>query len=120
MGKGKKKTKGKKREGKTVRDDTGVVLLRDDTGVVLLRADTGVALRVTQEQMERARLAASYRTEDPLKNWTRLQNEECPICILPLYPFACFLYLMEHLVSIIVLPVVKKYVGAARLVLSAR
>jgi len=34
--------------------------------------------------MERARLAATNRTEDPLKNWTRLQNEECPICMLPL------------------------------------
>ena len=29
-------------------------------------------------------MAATNRTEDPLKNWTRLQNEECPICMLPL------------------------------------
>ena len=41
----------------------------------------------TPQQCERARLAAANRTEDPLKNWTRLRNKECPICMLPL-PFA--------------------------------
>ena len=40
----------------------------------------------TEQQKERAIEAAVNRTEDPLKNWTRLQNEECPICMLPL-PF---------------------------------
>ena len=37
-----------------------------------------------QVLVERARLAAANRTEDPLKNWIRIQNEECPICMLPL------------------------------------
>ena len=36
-------------------------------------------LATTPEQMERARLAAANRKEDPLKNWTRIQNEECSI-----------------------------------------
>ena len=72
MGKGKKKkgNKGKK-NGKKVRDDTGVSLYASN-------------LATTPEQMERARLAAANRKEDPLKNWTRIQNEECPICMLPL------------------------------------
>ena len=67
MGKGKKKkgNKGKK-NGKKVRDDTGVSLYASN-------------LATTPEQMERARLAAANRKEDPLKNWTRIQNEECPI-----------------------------------------
>ena len=65
MGKGKKKTKRKKRGGKKQKDDS------DSEGP-------------THEQMEMARLAAANRTEDPLKNWTRPQNEECPICMLPL------------------------------------
>ena len=38
----------------------------------------------TEQQKERAIEAAVNRTDDPLKNWTRLQNEECPICMLPL------------------------------------
>jgi len=32
----------------------------------------------------RAKEAADKRTEDPLKNWIRPHNEECPICLLPL------------------------------------
>ena len=73
MGKGKKKTKGKKRNGgkKTEGD-------KDEGG--------SLWLQITTEQQERARLAASNRIEDPLKNWTRPQFEECPICMLPL-PF---------------------------------
>ena len=75
MGKGKKKAnKGKNRSGgkkEKVREDTGV---------------GGSSHNITPELEERARLAAENRTEDPLKNWTRLQNEECPICMLPL-PF---------------------------------
>ena len=72
MGKGKKKkTKRKKRGGKKQKDNL------DESSW-----DEGP----TPEQMEMARLAAANRTEDPLKNWTRLQNEECPICMLPL-PF---------------------------------
>ena len=64
MGKGKKKTKGKKRSsGKKEK-------VRDDA--------------FSPEQLESARLAAANRKEDPLKNWTRLQNEECPICMLPI------------------------------------
>ena len=71
MGKGKKKkaNKGKKKDGKKTENDTGL---------------GGTSLPVTPEQMERAISAAANRTEDPLKNWTRLQNEECPICMLPL------------------------------------
>ena len=70
MGKGKKKSnKGKKRGGKKNREDTCV-------------GDS--SRNIPPELMERARLAAASRTEDPLKNWTRLQNEECPICMLPL------------------------------------
>jgi hypothetical protein len=75
--KGKKKTnKGKKSSGgkkEKVRDDTGV----DDSSY----------LQITPEQRERARSAATNRTEDPLKNWTRPMQDECPICMLPL-PFA--------------------------------
>ena len=73
MGKGKKKTKGKKkREGKKLREETGV----DDSSTFQLQLDPA--------HMERARLAAANRKEDPLKNWTRLLNQECPICMLPL------------------------------------
>ena len=32
----------------------------------------------------RAKEAAGKRMEDPLKNWIRPHNEECPICLLPL------------------------------------
>ena len=80
MGKGKKKAKGKKnRDGKKSRDDA-------------VGEGHFIAQELTPEQKERARLAAANRTEDPLKNnWTRLQNEECPICMLPLpYPQAEF------------------------------
>ena len=77
MGKGKKKTKGKKRSG-------GKKVREDDTNV---NVDDSSRLQITPEQYEKAREAAANRTEDPLKNWTRLQNEECPICMLPL-PFA--------------------------------
>ena len=72
MGKGKKKTKGKKRGGNKV----------NDTGL----GDTST-WQATPEQLERARLAATNRAEDPLKNWIRPKNEECPICMLPL-PFS--------------------------------
>ena len=73
MGKGKKKKANKgKKNGKKVRDDK-------DEG-----DSSTVQITMSMEQIERARLAASNRTEDPLKNWTRLQNEECPICMLPL------------------------------------
>ena len=71
MGKGKKKAnKGKKRGGEKNREDAVV--------------GNSLRLQITPEQMERARLAAANRKEDPLKNWTRIQNEECPICMLPL------------------------------------
>ena len=74
MGKG-KKAKGKKRSGGRKRKEENPKdwIISDYT-------------EPSQEQIERSRLAASNRTEDPLKNWTRLQNEECPICMLPL-PF---------------------------------
>ena len=36
------------------------------------------------EDVIRAQEAAEKRTEDPLKNWVRPHNEECPICLLPL------------------------------------
>ena len=75
MGKGKKKkaNNGKKKKAdKRTEDDTNV----DDSSTWV----------IPEEQYERARLAAANRTEDPLKNWTRLQNDECPICMLPL-PF---------------------------------
>ena len=72
MGKGKKKKANKgKKNGKKVMDDTGVGLYAS-----YLHA-------TTPEQKERARLAAANRTEDPLKNWTRPMQEECPICMLP-------------------------------------
>ena len=88
MGKGKKKSnKGKKRRGdkkEKVRDNTNV----DDSSSVQI---TPELLGPSPEQMERAVLAAerailaaTNRTEDPLKNWTRLQNEDCPICMRPL------------------------------------
>ena len=84
MGKGKKKkaNKGKKSSGgKKVRDDK-------DGG-----DSSTVQITMSMEQIERARLAAANRTEDPLKNWTRLQNEDCPICMLPLPHGAnCFMY----------------------------
>ena len=86
MGKGKKKTKGKKRSGgkkEKVREETSV------DGFSTWMITLGQArVQITQEHIERAREAAANRTEDPLKNWTRLQNEECPICMLPM-PFAC-------------------------------
>ena len=74
MGKGKKKAnKGKKRSGgKKVREDTNV----GDSSTV--------QITMSMEQIERARLAAATRTEDPLKNWTRPILEDCPICMLPL------------------------------------
>ena len=66
MGKGKKKVnKGNKKNGKT----------RDDEG-------NSSTLQIEQ-QMERVRLEAADTRVDPLKNWTRLQNEDCPICMLP-------------------------------------
>ena len=75
MGKGNKKKSrnkgGKKRGGKKIREDT------DDEGC-------SWTLQLTPEQIERARLAAATRTEDPLKNWTRPILEDCPICMLPL------------------------------------
>ena len=71
MGKGKKKTKGNKRKDSTIREAS------EDERYSLF-------IEPTREQKNRARLAAYVRTEDPLKNWTRLQNEECPICMLPL------------------------------------
>ena len=70
MGKGKKKAKGKKMSGgKKVKKDTNV----DDSYRLQLQ------YAITPEQKEKGRLAAANRTEDPLKNWTRLQNEECPL-----------------------------------------
>ena len=77
MGKGKKKkaNKGKKRDVKKTEDT------EEEEGNF-----SRLQIKITPEQRERARLAAANRTEDPLKNWTRLQNEECPICMLPL-PF---------------------------------
>ena len=72
MGKGKKKAKGKKSSGgKKISEETSV-------------GNSSTTLQITSEQCERARSAAANRTEDPLKNWTRLQNEECPICMVPL------------------------------------
>ena len=112
MGKGKKKkaNKGKKKDGKKTEDDAGVggsswlpptqeqrsggknEKVRDDE---TSEGDSPTfQLRLGPEQVQRARLAAANRTEDPLKNWTRLQNEDCPICMLP-----C---LMEQIVSCIV------------------
>ena len=71
MGKGKKKAKGKKRSGgKKTEEDAGL-------------GDSSM-FQITQEQYERARLAAANRTEDPLKNWACPPHEECPICMLPL------------------------------------
>ena len=70
MGKKKKGNKGKKRDDKKIENDAA---LGDSS-----------RLQITPEQYERARLAAANRTEDSLKSWTRLQNEECPICMLPL------------------------------------
>ena len=72
MAKGKKKAnKGKKSSrGKKTSEETSV-------------GDSSTC-EISEEQYERAILAAANRTEDPLKNWKRIQNEECPICMLPL------------------------------------
>ena len=75
MGKGKKKTKGKKRGGKKTNDKD--ISRRDDTSKCVMKT-------MTKEEHERAIEAAVNRTEDPLKHWTRLLNEECPICMIPL------------------------------------
>ena len=75
MGKGKKKKANKEKmmdAGKKTKDETGV-------------GDSSTEqITMSREQFERARLAAANRTEDPLKNWIRIQNEDCPICLLPL------------------------------------
>ena len=74
MGKGKKKArgKGKKRDG--------IMKTNDDANACGGEKNRGP----TPEQCERAREAAANRTEDPLKNWVRTnQEEECPICMLP-------------------------------------
>ena len=72
MGKGKKKAKGKKMSGgKKVTEDNSA-------------NDSPRRFQPSQEQVQMAIMATANRTEDPLKNWTRIQNEECPICMLPL------------------------------------
>lgn len=76
MGKGKKKTKGKKRDGEKTK---GIKAVAVGEG-----KNVWTVKEPTQEQHERAIEAAVNRTEDPLKHWTRLQNEECPICMIPL------------------------------------
>ena len=73
-GKGKKKTNKGKKGGKVKKSGD------DDKD----EGDSSNLDATTPEQIERALVAAANRTEDPLKNWTRLQNEECPICMLPL------------------------------------
>ena len=73
MGKGKKKTKGKKRGGK--KESEGSKEEENDTFA-----------KLSQEQKDAAIAACANRKEDPLTNWTRLQNEECPICMLPFLP----------------------------------
>ena len=94
MGKGKKKAKGKKMSGgKKVTEDNSA-------------NDSPRRFQPSQEQVQMAIMATANRTEDPLKNWTRIQNEECPICMLPLP-------LRGSDINIIVLPVVKLYVWAA-------
>ena len=72
MGKGKKAKGKKRRDGKKTKDNKAV------------GAGKSVWAHPTQEQHEMAVAAASQRMTDPLKSWTRLQNEECPICMLPL------------------------------------
>ena len=71
MGKGKKKTKGKKRGGKKESDGN-------------MEEENDTFAKLSKEQKDIAIAACANRKEDPLKNWTRLQNEECPICMLPL------------------------------------
>ena len=63
----------------------------------------------TQEQEERARLAAANRSEDQLTHWARVRNEECPICMLPV-PF-------DPTENIYCVPAVKLFAQAAWLVL---
>ena len=70
MGKGKKKSKGKKKGGKSTR---GSIV---EVGFV----------EPTQEQKKRAIEAALNRKEDPLKNWECPQQDECPICMMTLPP----------------------------------
>ena len=70
MGKGKKKSKGKKKGGKSTR---GSIV---EVGFV----------EPTQEQKKRAIEAALNRKEDPLKNWECPQQDECPICMMILPP----------------------------------
>ena len=91
MGKGKKKkaNKGKKKDGKKTEDDTGVSGSSLANGGKKIREDTepfsdivSWTLQPSQEQKDIAIAACANRTEDPLKNWTRPQNEECPICML--------------------------------------
>ena len=84
MGKGKKKArgKGKKRDDKKTND---IANASGDGNDEIL--DPPPQLRgPTPEQCERAREAAANRTEDPLKNWVRTNQEECPICMLPFPP----------------------------------
>ena len=81
MGKGKKKVKGKKRDGKKTNDDKAVGEGKHVWSVK--EKNVWSVKEPTLEQHERAIEAAVNRTEDPLKNWTRVQNEECPICMLP-------------------------------------
>ena len=73
MGRARKRLKG--RRGAVVRSKK----TEEDAGL----GDSSM-FQITQEQYERARLAATNRTEDPLKNWARPPHEECPICMLPL------------------------------------
>ena len=40
----------------------------------------------SQDQKEKAIMACNNRKEDPLRNWVKPHQEECPICFLPL-PF---------------------------------
>ena len=87
MGKGKKKArgKGKKRDGKKTNDNA----CGGRGGVTVVEPPPQEPEQVghqgpTPEQCERAREAAANRTEDPLENWIRADQEECPICMLPL------------------------------------
>ena len=70
MGKGKKKSKGKKRGGKNTR----------------CTVEDEVVSGITRVQKERAIEAALNRKEDPLENWERPQQDECPLCMITLPP----------------------------------
>ena len=59
MGKGKKKTKGKKRGGKKESDGN-------------MEEENDTFAKLSKEQKDIAIAACANRKEDPLKNWTRL------------------------------------------------